>query len=685
MESFYLSIALVTAGVALLSGSINFFAGLYKEREKTDFIFGVLSLSAFVFLILPPTGFILRDQPPYSVALDIKRIFIWVYYALLPWFIEYYSGYKKRFFNYSVIFLLAFSYVVMLFTEHDRTIWYYCTRLALGLILVQGIAGAVKQIKNNHRKEGMWLLTAMIIYGILLTVSTWNQLANTNLKTLMGIRAYFSLHLNLIAFIIIMSIRLKVNTMEKYKLEKMLHWRDTSWNLLIQNMELMVVELDKYGRISYLNPYAVKKLGYHHERELKDKNWFDFFALKEERDALKTLYNEAVEEGKLLSDLTYDIRSKEDKKLIIRWTNVFLMNPDDSVRGIMSIGMDNTEQTKAFEQIQKLKSELEKENLLLKGEKSDDMLKHGIVGHSDAILYAIQKSKQVAATNAGVLLLGETGTGKELFADLIHRSSYRFNKPLVKVNCTSLPAELIESELFGHEKGSFTGAFTSRKGKFEMAEGGTIFLDEIGELPLSLQPKLLRVLQNGEFEKIGGQKPFKVDVRIIAATNRNLQAEVKAGKFREDLFYRLNVFPISIPPLRKRKGDIPLLVSHFVKKFADDQGKSITEISKADLVHFSEYSWPGNIRELINLIERSVIQSRGPVLHIDWQKEETVPDILLSEQMSMEEVERAHILKVLEDCRWKINGDDGAANRLGLNPSTLRSRLKKLQIERGGA
>ena len=231
----------------------------------------------------------------------------------------------------------------------------------------------------------------------------------------------------------------------------------------------------------------------------------------------------------------------------------------------MSIGLNITDQEIAFEQVETLKMELEKENLLVTEQLPTESAP-GIIGQSEAILYVVQKAKQVATTHATVLLEGETGVGKELFADLIHQESYRNNKPFIKVNCAALPAELIESELFGHEKGSFTSAVQARKGRFELADTGTIFLDEISELPLALQPKLLRVLQSGEFEKLGGQQTIKVDVRVVSATNRDLSKEVKDGRFREDLYYRLNVFPITVPPLRNRREDISLLVAHYVKK-----------------------------------------------------------------------------------------------------------------------
>jgi len=283
-----------------------------------------------------------------------------------------------------------------------------------------------------------------------------------------------------------------------------------------------------------------------------------------------------------------------------------------------------------------------------------------------------------------VLLEGETGVGKELFADLIQRSSLRNMKPFVKVNCGALPAELIEDELFGHEKGAFTGALQARKGRFEIADGGTIFLDEIGELPISLQPKLLRVLQNGEFERVGGQQTIKVDVRVIAATNRELGAEVKAGKFRDDLYYRLNVFPITIPALRNREEDIPMLVQYFVDRKSKKHSKTFKNINKAELSRLSEYEWPGNIREMENVIERAVINSDGATLRFDLFYTAVKDKIQQNGSASLEELEKDHIVKVLQESHWRISGEGSASEKLVMNPSTLRSRMKKLNISRSG-
>jgi chemotaxis protein methyltransferase CheR len=288
--------------------------------------------------------------------------------------------------------------------------------------------------------------------------------------------------------------------------------------------------------------------------------------------------------------------------------------------------------------------------------------------------------EQIASSDTTVLVLGETGTGKELVARAIHGLSPRKDRTLVKVNCAALPSNLIESELFGHEKGAFTGAHTRQLGRFEVANRATLFLDEIGELPLELQPKLLRVIQDGEFERLGSSVTIKVDVRVIAATNRNLEEEVHRGRFREDLWYRLNIFPITVPPLRERMEDIALLVDFFVDKISRRLGKSIESIPTSVMNTLQDYQWPGNIRELENVLERAVINSSGPKLRLVDELKKPRKD-LPTTQKTMEEVERNHIVRVLEQTNWKVSGPNGAAEILGLNRSTLRARMRKLNIK----
>ena len=333
----------------------------------------------------------------------------------------------------------------------------------------------------------------------------------------------------------------------------------------------------------------------------------------------------------------------------------------------------------AHQEVSRLKNQLEAENIYLQQELQLDQTFGEIIGQSDAIKYVLFKVSQVAPTDATVLITGETGTGKELVARAIHSASLRKDRALIRVNCAALAASLIESELFGHEKGAFTGANARKLGRFELADGGTIFLDEIGELPLELQVKLLRVIQEGEFERLGGNHTLKVDVRIIAATNRYLKQEVSKGAFREDLWYRLNVFPITVPPLRERKEDIPLMVEHFVNKLGPKFGKKITEVSPRTMQRLQSHSWPGNVRELVNVIERATIHTQGSVLQLSDPLEDRAAP---SRSQNLEDIEREHIINTLEATGWRIEGQYGAARILDLKPSTLRTRMTKLGIQR---
>lgn len=355
---------------------------------------------------------------------------------------------------------------------------------------------------------------------------------------------------------------------------------------------------------------------------------------------------------------------------------------------------------KSYEEIAALKARLEKENVYLQEEIRTQHNFDEIVGNSPTLLEVLRRVDQVAPTDSSVLIYGETGTGKELIARAIHDRSTRKKRPLVKVNCSAISAGLVESELFGHVKGAFTGAFERRIGRFELADGGTIFLDEVGELPLETQVKLLRVLQEREFEPVGSNRSVRVDVRIIAATNRNLEDSIKAGSFRSDLYYRLNVFPLEVPPLRDRRSDIPQLAMFFLSRYARNLGKKMEGISVSATESLKNYLWPGNVRELQNVIERALILSRGPLLELDsdlaslpapevlpaapsreavdarnsWPSSSTLP--------TLEEVERAHISAVLQQTRGVIEGTKGAAKTLGMHPNTLRHRMEKLGIKR---
>jgi transcriptional regulator with PAS, ATPase and Fis domain len=560
-------------------------------------------------------------------------------------------------------------------TENERKLWALVATVILATVLVQAFYSAYRQFKSGQVIKAMWLFGAMGIFACLNILGAINHLSNNHF-TAEWDAIFFPVNLCPLAFVLIMGFQLQATPKQKSKLEKMLGLRENQWQSLLDSIHLVVIHTDLEDRISFINPFGVSLLNYKDAAELIHTQWSDHCLpgniSKTNNGREKTSAPDAsVKRSAFLT--------RDGKQKIINWTSDVRYDEENRVVGRMYVGSDITEQQQSIHEIQELKAELEKENLESKEEPSPSIMHPDIVGKSRPFMYAIQKSKQVALTNASVLLLGETGVGKECFADLIQRTSLRASKPFIKVNCGALPAELIEDELFGHEKGAFTGAIQSRMGRFEKADGGTIFLDEIGELPLVLQPKLLRVLQNGEFERVGGHQTIKVDVRVIAATNNDLDKEVRENRFRDDLFYRLNVFPITIPPLRKRNGDIMLLIQTFIDRASREHGKHFDNISKADMNRLCDYEWPGNIRELKNVIERAVISSENNTLKLDWFYEDIEKNGSLA-TASLEEMETAYIVKVLQESSWKINGENGAAQKLVMHPNTLRSRMKKLKI-----
>lgn len=365
----------------------------------------------------------------------------------------------------------------------------------------------------------------------------------------------------------------------------------------------------------------------------------------------------------------------------------------DWLRMIADLVAASIANTRAFEEIQRLRLQLELENEYLREEVTDARALGDIIGQSSALRTIVEQIELVAPTDANVLILGESGTGKELVAQEIHRRSERKNRPLVRVNCASVPRELYESEFFGHAKGAFTGAIRDRTGRFELAHGGTLFLDEVGEIPVELQSKLLRVLQEGTFERVGDNQTREADVRIVAATNRDLRSEVDAGRFRQDLYFRLNVFPIEVPPLRNRKEDIALLAEAFVKRACRRFNRPAV-LSQGNVVALQAYDWPGNVRELMNVIERGVITSKGGKVHIDLprslagsarkpdsSKKGASPDVVPDAEIKRRE--RENILAALRQTDWRVHGPGGAAELLGLRPTTLASRIKRMGLARG--
>jgi PAS domain S-box-containing protein len=445
---------------------------------------------------------------------------------------------------------------------------------------------------------------------------------------------------------------------------------------------------DENGRCIRWNKNVEAVYGYSPE-ELKRLHALRDVTAPESLPALIAATNRALNGGSGYCE--YEIKTKFGKKIAFAGDSRLVIFNEKKY--LACVELDITKRKEAEEKLQEALAEIkglkeltDAENIYLLDEINNESNSGFIVGRSSKLNQMLHISKKVAPTKATVLIQGETGTGKGLLAKFIHNNSPRCKRPLIKLNCANLPATLIESILFGHEKGAFTNANTSRIGRFELANESTILLDEIAELPLELQAKLLRVIEEGEFEPLGSSQTIAVDVRIIAATNRNLEEEVKAGRFRQDLLFRLNVYPITTPPLRERKSDISLLVRFFIGKFNKSLGKSITKIPNSVNARLEEYSWPGNIRELQNVIERAMINSSGDTLHLDnfsvipaAEKEACKPG-----RKTLQELEYEYIHTILKQTDWVIEGEKGAAQVLGLNPSTLRGRMRKLGIHRPG-
>jgi PAS domain S-box-containing protein len=474
------------------------------------------------------------------------------------------------------------------------------------------------------------------------------------------------------------------------------HYRD-----LYRATPAMLHAVDARGRIVYVSDHWLKKLGYQREQVI-GRPITDFMS----EHTRKSLTQEQLED--VIAHGAFDNEPREfvtrDGEIIEALiSSAENRDQNGNVVGLLVASKDVTARNQAerqlraaFEENARLQRELELERDYLREEVQVSMNFGKVIGESPALKKMLARVEAVADTDASVLIQGESGVGKELVAHVIHSASARKDGPLVKVNCAAMPQELFESEFFGHVKGAFTGAHRDRVGRFELADGGTIFLDEVGEIPLSLQSKLLRVLQESEYERVGDEETHTVDVRVIAATNRDLEQAVTEGRFREDLFYRLSVFPIDVPPLRERGDDVMQLALHFLERICQDFAHAPLSLSRQQAALLKEYDWPGNIRELKNVIERAVILSRGKVLRLDLAManrnrpsddpeasdgEERSEDKILTEE-ELIELGRANVLRALEAADWRVSGPNGAARLLGLKPTTLADRMKKLGLRR---
>ena len=461
----------------------------------------------------------------------------------------------------------------------------------------------------------------------------------------------------------------------------------------------MLHTVDKHGRITNVSDRWLDSLGYRRE-EVLGRVITEFMG-KELQATLGGGRLEDVIAGGELEDEPRTYVAKTGEILEVEVSATGDRDPSGTVMALLVASKDVTARNRAerqlrtaFEENARLRDELERERDYLREEVQISMNYGRIIGESPALKQMLARLEAVAQTSASVLIEGESGVGKELVAHVIHARSPRANGPLVKVNCASIPHELFESEFFGHVRGSFTGAHRDRVGRFQLADGGTIFLDEVGEIPLDLQSKLLRVLQESEYERVGDDRTHSVDVRVIAATNRDLEKAVAEGSFREDLFYRLSVFPIEVPPLRERGDDVIQIASHFLERTCQDFGHRPLTLSKQQATLLKRYDWPGNIRELKNVIERAVILSRGKVLRLDLAMSDILnapaaplPEVNDAEspfmtELEIREFERKNTLLALEMAQWRVSGPNGAAKLLGIKPTTLTDRMKKFELRK---
>lgn len=648
-----------------------------------------------------------EDAATYGVFMQwqLATTFVWAG-ALIGFIQAYVGGFQRvRFVAWAAIGVALLvdlsSHHGLVFTEvdslHDATLpWGEVISIGRGpiagtrwLLDVSGgalavfwIASCVRAFRTKPRAEA-WLLA--ITCGVVLFLALGHGL----LVDVGAVELPYLVTPAVFAFIGIFSVGIARQLVESVRLSKEVNAAERRWKGLLRDVQLLIAAVDLEGHIESVNPEFSRVIGAAEETLVGS----DLLSLSEprEEDFLRGQFQEL---GKGVRSLPFEssLLCRNGEKRMILWSGLCLRDVGELPIGSLLVGFDITERRRsdeardaALKEAQELREQLDHAVLCLPdGLGGADSLRDEFIGESPAIQEVRSKISKVAPTEATVVIQGETGVGKELVALGIHRASSRRNGPLVSLNCGAIPITLFESELFGHEAGAFTDAREARIGHFERADRGTLFLDEVGELPLEVQPKLLRALQTGEFERVGSSRTRRSNARIVVATHRDLAKEVEAGRFREDLFYRLNVFPIEVPPLRDRREDVPLLVESIVPKLCARSGIKLEEVSGALVRELSAYSWPGNVRELINVLERAVIVSGGGALRLAERL--TNPDTIVPAKpradrvLPLEIVIRRHIEDVLERSGGRISGAGGAADLLGLNPSTLRGRMRKLGL-----
>jgi PAS domain S-box-containing protein len=699
----------VIAGMCLAIALLHMVIFIRRPELKTDLYFALMCLCTAASVFSEIWVYQAIDLNTFLPAHKMQVAFQGLQWIFLAWFIAFYTGATRRWLVMTVTGAYALAVIGHIILPHgilySNITEVYQVTLAWGesityangsankwrfvadagwiLLIYLAVESCVRLGRRGDRRRALFLGASLFVFlGLAYLQGTLIDLG------VVGPPAVFNI--SFLGLVLVMGTALTGEVVQASVLSRQVESNERRWRSLLENVKLLVAGIDSEGRINYVNPYFAEITGYQAE-EIIGKPFVELTPQQERNDRLQ-LYQNAMR-GSLNPHHQGTTLPKSGSPRHILWSNVILRDSHEKINGTLSIGADITEQLEAesardlaIQELEAFKNRLEDENIYLKEELQSRNGFTEIVGESNGLLYVLSRVRQVAETDATVLVQGETGVGKELIARAIHEASPRAKMPFVKVNCAALPANLVESELFGHVSGAFTGADQLRKGRFELADEGTILLDEISELSLETQAKLLRVLQESQFERVGGSETLTVDVRFIATTNRILKDEIAAGRFRADLFYRLNVYPITIPPLRNRKDDIPLLIQYFVPRIASPLGKTVDKIPPHVMDQLTSYEWPGNVRELRNVLERAIITSQDRILILP---ERIGSDATQSTEVNasngfstLEAIERQHIMRVLEATGWRISGPKGTAEILGLNPSTLRSRLKKLGIQR---
>ena len=700
--------ALLIAGAVILTVAVlHAYLALNGVRRKLNWAFVLTSVLAAAEAFTAPLRYSATTVASSLMGVKLSTAFIVLCGAAMVWFCRAFAGLKDRKIPAILTALSALLVVVhvslpnslrfesaprlttrdfawgeTIYILRGKTNPWLAIGTAFGLLVIAYIVSAAVHLWRDRLNSRKALAFSIGVAPFVLFAYPYGVLVNWEFVDPPYYYAFAYL-----GVVLIMSHTLLSDVLRTSKLAKQVEEDEHRWRSLLENVSLFVLGCDRKGNIEYVNPHLLRVSEYTRD-ELIGRH-FEILVPPSDLAAFPAFYDAEVQR-KVPPFVQTGLLTRSGARREIMWSSVLLREADGSLMSMLSVGNDISERLQAEEardaslkKIAAMKEELESHNQYLKLEYEGTLHTTDILGQSDAIRYVLHKIGQVASTDASVLIEGETGVGKELVARAIHRESSRRNQPFIRVNCASLPSPLIESELFGYEKGAFTGADRTKQGRFELAEGGTLFLDEIGELALDVQAKLLRVLQEGEYDRVGGTKTRHANVRIIAATNTNLSEAVAAGKFREDLYYRVQVFPITVPPLRDRREDIPALTQHFVQRLGPKHGRPVFDVPMAVIRQFKEYDWPGNVRELENVIERAVITSAGPALALPSDFA-TAPSKAASELpnglMTMEEMERRYIEQILHRVKGQVAGQGGAAEILGLHPNTLRSRMTKLGV-----